>query len=318
LSAPRYDLEAVQDFYNFRSASVVEKDLEVIKVLQIFSALKVDGLRFVFAGGTCLSRAHRLVKRMSEDLDIKIVFSPALAAASGSRQRKALKALKVRLLEEFGKVGLHLDETDEEALKARNDNRCVEYKLTYDRRTYDASVLDPRIKVETVVSALRCNVVMKSVSSLAAEAYQNPHEVPEVACIAVEETAAEKIVSLTRRVAAKLEGDHDRFDNRIIRHVYDLHMIRNSINVAEVAVLAREIVEQDAKQFANQHPAYVADPETATRRALEALTNDPSYEEEYTRFVTEMVYGDPVSFREAMNTVSGIAGTVWGWRPSQP
>lgn len=310
--ARQYDLEAVQDFYNFTGVSVIEKDLEIIKVLRIFSDIQVDGLQFVFAGGTCLSRAHRLVSRMSEDLDIKIVLDEEAARSSSGRQRKVLGCLKSRLLAELGKVGLRLDGNDEQSLTARNNNRCVEYKLTYDRQTNDASALDPRIKLETVVSVLRRQVVERSVSSLAAEAYQHEPEVSTIACVSVAETAAEKVVSLTRRVAAKLESNSDHFDNRIIRHIYDLHMIRSGIDLAEVGSMAREIADQDARQFARQHPAYAADPQMATRRALEALSDDPAHEEEYERFVRQMVYGEKIEFHEAMTTVNEIAASLWG------
>lgn len=313
-----YDLVAIQEHYNFRGVSVVEKDLEILKVLRLFSEIKVDGIRFVFAGGTCLARAHRLIMRMSEDLDIKIVLSPELAASSASKQRRALSALKEQLLTAFGAIGLQLDVNDDKALNAKNGNRYVEYKLTYDRQTNDASVLDPRIKLETVVSELRLDPVMMPVSSLAAEAYEHAAEVQRIPCVAVDETAAEKFVSLTRRIAAKLEGDEERFDNRIIRHVYDLHMIRDSIDIAAVVSLAREIIDQDAKQFASQHPTYAADPEEATKQALSALENDPSHKAEYAHFVDEMVYGHQVDFHEAMGTVSEIAAVVWGWTPPQP
>lgn len=32
--------------------------------------------QLVFAGGTCLSKAHGLIERMSEDIDIKVVLEP--------------------------------------------------------------------------------------------------------------------------------------------------------------------------------------------------------------------------------------------------
>ncbi|MFC7334571.1 nucleotidyl transferase AbiEii/AbiGii toxin family protein [Rhodocista pekingensis] len=317
MSDPRYDLGAVQDFFGFSGVSVVEKDLEIVKVLKIFSELKTDGVRFVFAGGTCLARAHGRIKRMSEDLDIKLVLSPGLAAAGATKQRKVLSTLKEALIQEFGRVGLHLDHTEAEAdeppLLARNENRHVSYRLTYDRATKDASILDPRIRIETVVSVLRRAAELRPVSSLAAEAYGQPAEVAGIACVSIAETAAEKIVSLTRRIAARLEGDAGRFDNRIIRHVYDLHMIRDSIDPGDVGSMAREIAGQDAVQFRNRHPGYADDPEEATRRALDALVKDPEHGRQYDAFMTDMVYGDRIGFDVAMRTVAEIAAAMWGW-----
>jgi len=47
--------------------SVIEKDWYVTRVIQAFSEIKFDEVEFVFAGGTCLAKAHHIVRRMSED-----------------------------------------------------------------------------------------------------------------------------------------------------------------------------------------------------------------------------------------------------------
>ena len=69
--------------------AIAAKDVHVTDVLKALSALRVarhdfkdldirreaarvdGGIVLVFAGGTCLSKAHRLIERMSEDIDIK-------------------------------------------------------------------------------------------------------------------------------------------------------------------------------------------------------------------------------------------------------
>lgn len=70
-----------------------EKDIHVTDVLHQLSGIDVshahfqatgrgsaeqvdDGIHLVFAGGTCLSKAHRLIDRMSEDIDIKVILAP--------------------------------------------------------------------------------------------------------------------------------------------------------------------------------------------------------------------------------------------------
>jgi hypothetical protein len=48
------------------------------------AAIDAAPFSLVFGGGTALARAHRLVQRMSEDVDFKIVplpAAPVLAAA---------------------------------------------------------------------------------------------------------------------------------------------------------------------------------------------------------------------------------------------
>ena len=51
----------------------MEKDRYVVKALASIKIADLKPFRLVFSGGTALSRAHRLTRRMSEDIDLKIV-----------------------------------------------------------------------------------------------------------------------------------------------------------------------------------------------------------------------------------------------------
>jgi predicted nucleotidyltransferase component of viral defense system len=44
---------------------VVEKDYYVTQVIHMLSGLENEYFRLVFCGGTCLAKAHKIVKRMS-------------------------------------------------------------------------------------------------------------------------------------------------------------------------------------------------------------------------------------------------------------
>lgn len=54
------------------TGAVVEKDYYVTQVIHALSDMQNEYFRLVFAGGTCLAKAHRIVDRMSEDIDFKI------------------------------------------------------------------------------------------------------------------------------------------------------------------------------------------------------------------------------------------------------
>src|SRR5437870_2342574 len=54
------------------TGAVVEKDYYVTQVIHALSDIQNEYFRLVFAGGTCLAKAHRIVDRMSEDIDFKI------------------------------------------------------------------------------------------------------------------------------------------------------------------------------------------------------------------------------------------------------
>jgi len=111
-----------------------------------------------------------------------------------------------------------------------------------------------------------------------------------VACVGVAETAAEKLVSLTRRTAMELAGVSRNPDPTLVRHIYDLHVTRSHYDAAEVVELAREVMLQDAEKFANQFPVYRENPLGEARRAVAALSADARYAQRYTEFLQVMAY----------------------------
>ena len=54
--------------------AVIEKDYYVTQVIHAVSDVENEYFRLVFCGGTCLAKAHRIVNRMSEDVDFKINY----------------------------------------------------------------------------------------------------------------------------------------------------------------------------------------------------------------------------------------------------
>ncbi len=166
----------------------------------------------------------------------------------------------------------------------------------------------PTIQIELTYSLLRLPAVMLPVSSFVAEAYGRPPEIPALSCVSVTQTAAEKLIALTRRTAMEMAGLSRDIDPALIRHVYDLHMMRGHIDAAQAAALAGEITRTDAAEFRNQYPAYADDPAGETRKALEALRTDPMHARRYADFVAAMVYGERTAFDEAMSTVTDLAG----------
>ena len=100
-------------------------------------------------------------------------------------------------------------------------------------------------------------------------------------------------------------------DPTLVRHVYDLHLMRGHIDPALVAALARAAAETDAEEFDNQYPAYAADIPGETRKALDALRGDPLHRDRYIRFMADMVYRERPEFAEAMATVTALADPAW-------
>jgi len=297
------ELLEVQAHFRLPSVALVEKDLHVVQAIAALTTFDAAPFRLVFGGGTALARAHRLVRRMSEDVDFKVV---PLAAAPVSRSalRRQLDQLRHRVSTELQSAGFTFDAADKSVAWARDEGRYAVWQLPYRGGTGAGEGLRPAIKVELNYAPLRQPTVTLPVRSFVAEALNRPSEVVGIACVSVVQTAAEKLVSLTRRTAMEMAGASRDPDPTLVRHIYDLHMMRESVDPATVADLARAIAAADAQEFASQYPAYAADIAGETHKAMDALCSNPLHRERYARFMADMVYGERPEFGAAIATVA--------------
>ncbi len=308
------NLGAVVDFVGLNSEALVEKDFHVVRAIRTIAALDASPFTLVFGGGTALARAHRLVRRMSEDVDFKIVPT-ADAPVSRNALRQHLGVLRDRVTEALLAAGFAFDPSDTGARRSRNENRYTVFHLPYGDSGAGQG-LRPMIQVELTFASLRLPSVALPVASFVHEAFGRTPEVPAIPCVAIEETAAEKLVSLTRRTAMDLAGLSRDPDPALVRHIYDLHAMRAHIDLAKVSTLAREIAVADAAEFRNQFPAYAADIAGETGRAVDALLIGPVYRDRYAGFMLNMVYGDRPDFDTAMATVADLAAVTWRSGPT--
>lgn len=299
------ELRATQDHFGFRLRDPVEKDWQVVQAIRAVLALDAAPFRLVFAGGTCLARAHRLVERMSEDVDFKIVPNEVLA--SKNQRRQALGRLRDDLATGLTAAGFVLATEP----RSRDANQYTVFHLRTDSGAGQGSPLRATIQIELSLAMLRQATVKRPVASFVSEAYGRPPELAQVECVSVTETAAEKAVSLTRRTAMEIAGLSRTQDPTLVRHLYDLHMIRSQIDRREVAELIRAVAEQDAAEFGAQHPAYRDDIAGETRKAMTYLKTAPEVRAGYDSFVAAMVYGPAAPFNDAIETVEALIDQAW-------
>ena len=62
------ELIEVRRQFNLPHEALVEKDWLVVRALAAIGAADKGPFQIVFQGGTALSRAHRVIERMSEDI----------------------------------------------------------------------------------------------------------------------------------------------------------------------------------------------------------------------------------------------------------
>lgn len=301
------NLRPIADFFGLPGTAPVAKDFHVVRAIAALAAVDAAPFTLVFGGGTALARAHKLVRRMSEDVDFKIVPLPA-APVSRSMLRQRLRSLRDQVTQALLAAGFAFDPGDPAHTKSRNENHYTIWQLPYASEAGEG--LRPTIQVELTYAPLRHPPVMLPVSSFIAEAHGRAPEIPEIACVSLTETAAEKLVSLTRRTAMEMAGLSRDPDPTLVRHIYDLHVMRDHVDPDQIASLARAIAIVDAEEFRHQYPAYVTDIAGETRKALAALRTDPAHRERYIRFMADMVYGERPDFGIAMATV---AATVKTW-----
>ena len=82
------DFLDAQAHFRLPSLALVQKDWHVVRAMRAIAATDATPFRLIFAGGTCLARAHRLVARLFEAVDFKIVPDGS-APMSADCQREA-------------------------------------------------------------------------------------------------------------------------------------------------------------------------------------------------------------------------------------
>lgn len=273
--------------------SVIEKDYYVTEVICFIASLENEYFNLIFYGGTCLAKAHKLVKRMSEDIDFKIVLKNKNAFSSKNQLLKELKKFRLLIVEMLASLpSLSIVES-----VSRNDGRYLRVCLAYPSVFDINNTLRAHILLEFVLSDVKLPVENLEVNSLIQDAVGIEENFPKqiVKCISIDETAAEKWVGLTRRVAA-IERQYHADDAALIRHVYDLISVINADKLSnDFFGLVKFVIENDAVQFKNQHLEYFNNSRDEILYSLSILENKSQWAERYRFFMENMVYDDNVS-----------------------
>jgi hypothetical protein len=237
---------------------------------------------------------------MSEDIDLKIV-------SDDPPTRPALRHLREVITDSLHAAGFAFDPDNPAHRESGNASRYTLYRLPYTPVSEGSGSLRPEIQIETAVWPLRIAPVELPVVSFVSEALKRPFEVDAMPCVSLVETAAEKFVALTRRAGAEFAAAGGPRDVTLVRHIYDLHAIREHYNLVEAAELARAIMLTDVEAYGHQFPAYREDPIRETIRAVELLAGDPGFTRRYADFLRDMVYDGQIPFEVALPTITAFA-----------
>ena len=128
------------------SAALLEKDIHVTDALKVLFALKFDKCRFVFCGGTSLSKAYGVIERMSEDVDLKIVMS-SNHGLSRSGMKNYLRDVHKQVNEAMMRFGFEEDA----GRKVLNEYRYCASSWLYHSEYGASTALRPHLSLEFTV-----------------------------------------------------------------------------------------------------------------------------------------------------------------------
>ena len=296
--------DAIGEGLTTLAEAIIEKDLLLTEVLQSIQTTDRDEIGLVFCGGTCLSKAHGLIDRMSEDIDFKLVVPEGLSRSARSRR---LSHYKKRLAKDFERMGFAVPEHE---IVARDENSYVSLNLHYQSRFPAVASLRTEIRVELNARPPVLPTALLPICSMLSTLTQQTANSAPIECISVEETLAEKVLSFLRRTAEARAGcNRGDYDNRLVRHLYDVRAIARVTKGLELSQAHfASMVAGDGAQYRNQYPAFEQDPAGQMRGVLEALQGESTtFERDYLLFVDELVFGDTVPFAEATAVFSEFA-----------
>jgi len=292
------------------SAAILEKDIHVTDALRALSTLAHEHATLVFCGGTNLSKAHGIIERMSEDVDLKVVLSPA-HGLSDNALKKHLSALKKKVAETLMALGF---QEIPEAASARNGNRYFASSWNYASVYGPHQSLRTHLSVEFTVRTPAFDTSERQLGYLVDQLADRAGEPFAMQCVSVEETLAEKVVSFLRRFAEHRAKVRANWDEALVRHIYDIWRIV-SVDpgaVDRAAAHFRDLVEFDRDEF-QQHDAFVNDPAACMKAALSDIEHDAQTIREYADKLIPLIYGkDKPTFNEAFGVFKAVADKLLG------
>lgn len=293
------------------SQFAVEKDLFVTKAIATLIAVEDDVFKLVFQGGTALAKAHGFVQRMSEDCDFRLTYKVSTESHKKDVKRKLLRTFRKNLLAALTDNQFELDEN---SVTVRNEGQFITIRVRYPSVYSAPAGLKPYLALEFFLGEVKTPTVSCSITSLIRQTLGErvDHPTIQVNCMSIPETASEKWVALTRRVATAEQKDH-YYDQALVRHIYDLVMINRHcpLKETEFVKLALQVIQSDRKQFKTHSDIYYQDPASAIRVSLNELQNNPKWKSNWDNFMEHMVYGEKLDYEEALQNLIFLSELIF-------
>lgn len=272
--------------------AVLEKDIHVTDLLiALFRQPPPSGLQIAFGGGTALSKCFQLIQRMSEDVDLKF---ESLSSDSGLAPKAECRELTNFASKRAVELGFVIAGT-----KKYNSGRTQVFHLKYASQFPAVASLRPEIKLELFNS----RILMPTFERDFRYMIDLEGTRGSANCLSPEQTLIEKAISLVRRYEQAGENK-DSFDFRLLRHVYDVHAIWNSLDEPLHGELVRTIVDHDkaTRKWTVTSNSFL--------ETVKKIGNDTALPARYEQLVEDLMIGEIVKFDLAFETFSKIASEI--------
>lgn len=280
------------------SISALEKDLHLSFILERFRSSQPELPGLVLCGGTSLVKGHKLITRMSEDMDFRVDIISDFSKNQRSLFLSGLKSQITSLLAGDGFVV--------ENVSAHNQNSFFGLELGYSPAFPIEAALRPHVLLEFNAESQFSAPVVCHTNSLLGLAV--PEELQFIAfpCLRVEETVAEKSVAFLRRSRKKGSESGEARDPRLVRHVYDIGSIGLSgVEFSKVEAAFVNAMERDARKYGAQDPEFRANPRMELARVADNLDTS-ALQVDYENFVRSLVAGPALSFNQAFEQFQSL------------
>ncbi|ELV8672819.1 nucleotidyl transferase AbiEii/AbiGii toxin family protein [Vibrio vulnificus] len=309
MNALKQQFLEVSDALELGNPAIIEKDFWVVALLAELAKVSPEYHQMVFSGGTALAKSNVKILRMSEDVDIKLIPNQAFDELSRAKKKAIRKAWVYEIEQEI----THSERFTVETRSVRDEYRYVEFELRYPQQFSQVPCLRPIIKLELIETIPLLDVESRSIQSLVAELYQQPHEVSSFDCVSVYATLVEKIISMLRRTMSVKRNTERSDDVALVRHIYDVHCI-TKLTMSElnsIDGLFKAVLEEDIARFGNQHAEFVANPKQELQLGLKELEENPIFRQRFQDFVTPMVFNtEPHDFDTCFASFKRIAASL--------
>ncbi|HAU1107341.1 TPA: nucleotidyl transferase AbiEii/AbiGii toxin family protein [Legionella pneumophila] len=284
-------------------ADFIRKDYFVTKAIRLLVGISNDYFELVFQGGTSLSKGYGVISRLSEDIDFRIISKPACLNLGKDARRRELRLFRHALVASLINAGFDVQPKD---IKVFYEGRYMSIRASFDG-AQGIVYLKPHIAIDCFLGTLELDPEIRNISSMVKVTLGDAecdHQYFPVPCVALDETAAEKWVALSRRIVDSNETTRGS-DKHLVRHLYDLHQLQQQNCLTENYYFVLEkVLEKEQEMFGGESSDSVYEKSIS---ALHYLRSDKKWEEHWRFFLEQMVYQlEKPSFEQATVTVEKL------------